>query len=95
VALEFVGKMVPVHLRHAGDGLAVGLAAAELGPVAGVFRGSDVIGKAVVLVFGEAALGLALAVDDVAARDLPFALGGDGFFDDVLDLFDRRITPER
>jgi len=87
-ALEFGGEVVAVHLADAFDGLGEGFAAAELGAVAGVLGGGDVVGEAVVLIAVEAALGLAAAVDDVAAGDFPLALGGDGFLDDVLELLD-------
>ena len=90
-ALEAGGEVIAVHLADAFDGLGEGFTAAELGAVAGVLGGGDVIGEAVVFVAVEAALGLAAAVDDVAAGNLPLALGGDGFFNDVLKLLDRGV----
>ena len=85
------GEELAVHPAHAFRGLGEQLATAELGAVARVFGGGDVVGQPVLVVMVEPARGLAFAEDDVGARDRPLALGGDGLLDVVLDLFDGRV----
>ena len=89
--VEPVGEELAVHPAHARRGLGEQLAAAEFGPVARVLGRGDVVGQPVLAVMIEPARGLALAVDDVGARDRPLALGGDGLLHIVLDLLDGRV----
>gem|GEM_PF-4813227 len=80
-----------VHRLHAPHGLGKQFAPAEVRAVTRVFCARDVIGQSILVVVLESLRGLALAIDDVAAGDGPFALGGDGFLEGVLDLLDGGI----